>query len=258
MRYFDQPDTAAKFVDVKAIKRGTVTTAFGNFHFDPNGKDPLSRERSIRAEAALICKQRGYVKIVGEGAEDEAEAIAAANADRSVNAAAARRREASVEDEHDGLKQVFGSGGADTRDTTAFERDPTLYVRTGTLQVERADGVIDGMVTADDIEGNDDDDQDDGDDSLLGGEGPTGSAGAAAQEGNAAGSDTPPRDDHPRDDAATSQGGTADQSGAGVGNSETGNQASQQAQETQRQGGGVADAPAPKRTRKPRVDSAES
>lgn len=252
MRYFDQPDTQAKYVEVKAIKRGTATTAFGNFHFDPDGKDPLSRRRSIRQEAALFAKQRGLVRIVGEGGEDEAEELAAENLRRSTGVVADRRRQASLDSEHDGLKQVFGAGGADTRDTTAFEQDPSRYARTGSLSVERIDGEQEGVVQSSDIEGDDDEDKDD--DMLGGGDTPPADP-ASAQEGNATGGDTPPRDDT-REAEATN--GTSDQDGSGGGNSETGDHTAQIAQETTAQGGGVADAPKPRRSRSRAADSADS
>lgn len=241
-------------VKVKAVKRGTIATRFGTFHFDPKGKDKLARERTVRSEVAIQAKEKGLVTFVGRGSERTAGGLRG----RHVAEAAASRRETSAEDEHEQMTELFGAGGADTRDTTAFERDPSKFARTGTLTVERTDGTHDGTVDEDEIDGHGDDSEkeeeseaEDGDDekhddSMLG----SAADGTLGQEGNAGGGDAPPRDD-----AATAQGGTAGQDGQGLGSSETGDKDTQDAEDSAGEGGGVADeaaappGPKPRRTR---------
>jgi len=202
-----------KLVKVKAIKRGTVSGKFGNFHMDPKGKDPLARARSVRPEVADELVKKGLAVRVGNGSSRTSGYVA----ERLIDTVAARRRETSItrNDEETRMAEVFGSNGADTRDTTAFEVDPSKSARVSpfeapTLTTKPADG-------EEEDEDDTDEDNDDGDDYDQG-EGETGRAhlslnpadDAMAQEGNAGGGDAPPIDseDAHQDEALREQAGS--------------------------------------------------
>jgi hypothetical protein len=205
-RYFTTEDQAeVSQVKVKAIKRGTITGRRGTFHFDPKGKDPLARARTVPVEIAVEAKGKGLVEYAGKGSDRTAGKTAGTQLIDAVTS----RRTTSVEKDGEDLRtaEYFGSTGADTRDTTAFPRDPSKYARTGVqseeLTVEPEDVLLD-LDDDDDSSGDADEDDDTSgdDDDDTGSEAeafnPTGTISTDEtlnQEGNAGGADGPPKDD---------------------------------------------------------------
>jgi hypothetical protein len=219
-RYFSTEDPAeTKLVKVTAIKRGTITGRAGTFHFDPKGKDPLARARSVRPEVAEEAVKKGLVTLAGNGSTRTDGSLRTT----TVAANAASRRETSVtkEDERTDHAEFFGLAPANTRDTTAFEVDPSKVARVNPFEVQT---LGDEQTDADDDDTDEDDD--DGDDQ---GEGETDrmvsldpADAVLSQEGNAGGADGPPIDDE--DDTSgegSGQDGVSQQSGSDQGSGES-------------------------------------
>jgi hypothetical protein len=212
-RYFSTEDRdETKLVKVKALKRGTLSGKFGSFHMDPKGKDPLARARSVRPEVAAELEKKGLAKIEGRGSRR----TSGFSEERLIDNVAARRRETSItgNDEDTRFAEVFGSNGADTRDTTAFEVDPSKTARVSpfeTVTLGEAD------VDDDDDDGQEDDDGDEEAqttrDPVSTSTGPADDA--MLQEGNAGGADSPPRDDDEQPAGGTTS--TAAQAGSDQG-----------------------------------------
>lgn len=109
-------------VVVKAVKRGSRATRIGIIHLDPKGHE-RARRVEVPRDVAEYLEDQGLgeiLKTVTLEAEDAGETLG----DRG---ARIRGENADAEDEH--RPPQLGASGADTRDTTAFERDPTIAGR---------------------------------------------------------------------------------------------------------------------------------
>ncbi len=111
-------------IKVRAIKRGTVAVKSGTYHFDPKSKHARARQRSVPVDAAEAASKKGLIKILGEGSERTAGSVVGRALGIDVSLFGAEQRERSADAEHGSMTEVFGAGGADTRDTTAFQRKP--------------------------------------------------------------------------------------------------------------------------------------
>lgn len=200
-RYFSsEDDTPVETVKVKAIKRGNVTGKKGIFHFDPKGKDPLARSRTVPVEVALEAKAKGLVEYVGRGSAR----TSGVTEGTPLADAVANRRATSIENDLEDLRGVeyFGNSGSDTRDTTAFSRDPSKFARTGVQSEEDNTSLTDEETEVTDLSKTEDADDDEDDETDGEVTDQTGASTAAftadetlSQEGNAGGADSPPNDD---------------------------------------------------------------
>lgn len=114
--------TQERQVYVKALKRGTVNSTLGTFHFDPDGV-PDARERRVPQSVFDKAAARGLVK---RSRPDTAGAGSSVPSGPSINDSALARRTRNAGGENGDLKQVLGMTGAETRDTTAFQQEKAL------------------------------------------------------------------------------------------------------------------------------------
>jgi hypothetical protein len=217
-RYFSsEDDTPVETVKVKAIKRGNVTGKKGTFHFDPDGKDPLARSRTVPVEVALEAKAKGLVEYVNRGSVLTSGVTRGTPLDEAVE----NRRVTSVDTDGEELRNVqfFGASGSDTRDTTAFARDPSKFARTGVQAEEDSTALTEEeaeVTELDRAEGDRDDDDQDEDETVDQTSTITKDE-TLAQEGNAGGPDSPPSEDDETTDTTT--GDAIDATGTDTGTS---------------------------------------
>lgn len=221
-RYFTtEEEDQSEQIRVKAIKRGTVTGRAGTFHFDPNGRDPKARKRTVPFEIAFTAKEKGLVEYISKTSETEAMDID----DQRIGAVGARRRETSIGagGEEPRIMDMLGASGGDTRDTTAFAADPSKSARVSPGRVIRLGERREPDEELEDLD--DDEENGDGDDGEGDGTDATGtfpSTDAMAQEGNAGGADAPPRGDDVSDHSGTDQGaGVTATDGSGIATDQT-------------------------------------
>lgn len=130
---------------VKAIKRGTLTHATGNYHFDPEGF-PAARKRGVPAAVAGAAAAKGLVQIL------KTRVVTDDVGDTSLDARAAEREKRQAErlgGREMELADILGAGGpGSTIATTHTQTDRTITANTG-------------GATVTDISGNGQDDDDD-------------------------------------------------------------------------------------------------
>ena len=123
VRYFGRQPIEVEKVKVRALRVSTTNTPRGIFHFDPKGRDPRARENTIPKDVAELLQEQQKVKIISGPIEP-------AVVGETIEQYALDRRARSAKIEDAALGEGAGLTGADTRDTTAFDRDPAEVART--------------------------------------------------------------------------------------------------------------------------------
>lgn len=105
-------------VVVKAVKRGSRSTRIGIVHLDPKGH-PRARRVEVPRDVAEYLEGQGLGEIL------KTVTLEPEQGDETLGERGARVRAENAEGEDEQRPRQMGASGADTRDTTAFERDPT-------------------------------------------------------------------------------------------------------------------------------------
>jgi hypothetical protein len=168
---------------VQAKKRGTLTSATGNYHFDPDGF-PAARKRLVPAAVAAEAQAKGLVKILRTRVITEDEG------DTSVDGRAAERASAHrgrLDERTGAMADMLGASGVgDTFATTHTEQDRTITANIGGGHI--VEEIDDGDGSDEHDEAGDDHDDDGIEHTSDAGDAPPASDDAADGEGLNSGS----------------------------------------------------------------------
>ena len=122
---------------VRAIKRGTLTHATGNYHFDPDGF-PTAQKRAVPAAVAAEAQRKGLIEILKQRVVTDDEGDTSIDG-RAAGRAQTNRERLSGRDMEIG--DIMGATGVgDTFATTHTMRDRTMTANVGTGRITEIDG----------------------------------------------------------------------------------------------------------------------